>query len=198
MPEDHERAKRLSPRARHRMTSYGIPAMSRQSRSSVMRMAPDLSGSGAIEIAVLYPGDECLPLVLSHRQVHAILIRRVPHPDSHAKARAPSLTEVWFVSLRQSAGTTSMLASVTSGCREILTMGSGMRKSQAISSKSPSLTPAIKWRHSSMVNSLTRPEGSAVLPISTKSPLRATCTHWPLSQVREIRQSRSSLDIALL
>jgi hypothetical protein len=43
-----------------------------------MQMAPDLNRSGATESVVLYPGDECLPLAPSHRQVHTILIRRIP------------------------------------------------------------------------------------------------------------------------
>src|ERR1700737_1793088 len=62
---------------------------------------------------------------------------------------------------------------------------------QAIPSKSPSLAPARNLCHSSIENSLTGPSGLFLLPIMTASPRRATPTHAPLSQVREMRHEIS-------
>jgi hypothetical protein len=61
-------------------------------------------------------------------------------------------------------------------------------KAYTISSKSPSLTPERNSFHSAHVYAKTGPLGSAVLPKTTNSPSRATCTHAPPSQVRETRQ----------
>src|SRR5882757_1033297 len=59
-----------------------------------------------------------------------------------------------------------------------------------MSSKSPSLTPAINSFHSALVYVITEPSGWP-LPNTTESPWRDTATHAPPSHVRETRQLRS-------